>query len=160
MRLKLAVAIISAMMLLASCSQGFSQARIISHADNVVTFELDGYAYTCARPPKVFEVSGMSWKEVDQSLPPNGVFFLDDQWRDDRGIGCDIADCQPVKNPFSATLVKYEKVGERNPPVSYVTGLVPEFRSVPLRGKLRITVESYRDKDCQQKREVNIFVEN
>ena len=35
MRLKLAVAIISAMML-ASCSQGFSQARIISHADNVV----------------------------------------------------------------------------------------------------------------------------
>lgn len=75
MRLKLAVAIISAMMLLASCSQGFSQARIISHADNVVTFELDGYAYTCARPPKVFEVSGMSWKEVDQSLPPNGVFF-------------------------------------------------------------------------------------
>lgn len=65
-----------------------------------------------------------------------------------------------MKNPFSATLVKYEKVGERNPPVSYVTGLVPEFRSVPLRGKLRITVESYRDKDCQQKREVNIFVEN
>jgi len=157
MRAKLAAAIISAMMLLASCGQGSTQARIISHADNVLKFELDGYAFSCVQP-KVFEVSGLPWKRVNQFLTSNGYYFLDDKWRDYGG--CDVSACQPVENPYSAMLAKYEKVGERNPPGGDGTVLAPEFRSVPLHGKLRITFEAYSDKDCQQKREAIIFVEN
>jgi len=102
--------------------------------------------------------SGLSWKKADQLLTSNGYYLLDDEWHDYGG--CDVTACQPAENPYSAMLVESEKVGERTPPGGDGTILAPEFHSAPLHGKVRITLESYSEKDCQRRREIHLFVEN
>ena len=149
-----------ALIALLSCSPGSYQVRLVSQTDNAATFELDGFALTCVPMVKLFEPERGSWKTVDQTIRSSNVYFLDGQWHDDRGLGCDVAACQPIEKPISIALVKYEKVGERNSPDDSFSGPVPEFRTVPLHAKLRITFEYYRDQNCQQKQEAAILVDN
>jgi hypothetical protein len=128
-------------------------ARVVSHANSTVQFEADGYALSC-QVPRIFQSNGSSRIKVESTLPTKGMYYLDDKYV---SYGwCDLIVCAPARNPYSVSLVQHEKTGERASP----DGTVPVFRSIPLRGRLVISFETYSDKNCRRKRETEVTVEN
>jgi hypothetical protein len=60
---KLAIALISALLLLSACRQQPVEARIVAHASNILKFEIDGFAPTCGQRPKVYEKSAQTGRK-------------------------------------------------------------------------------------------------
>jgi hypothetical protein len=95
-------------------------------------------------------------------LPAKGNYYIDDEFI---GYGwCDNLVCNPIEQAIKIDFIEYEKIGEktalkdhgRKANVQY-----PVYKSIPLKGKLMIEIELFRDSQCKDRMTYKkIFVVN
>ena len=130
---------------------------ITTISNNTLSINLDGYwRTTCmAVPPSIYVKNGSSWRKANREIwRESPVYYVDGRINTP---DCDVVYCKRIW-PFSVELVEYVKVGERAPPADrqYYWGgklnLVPDFKSYPLKGEVKVEMKYFADKNCTDAR--------
>lgn len=119
---------------------------------------LNGYHMTCVPNKTISRSINNSWEEVKEMLPKRqGGYYLDDEFVNfvpDNDLGCDYLSCIEVPKLYTVELIEHKKIGDKAPPPnsSKTVETVPLFKTVPLKGKIKIDVGYYSDKNCSNKK--------
>lgn len=122
-------------------------------AGDTFSTNLDGYFKTCVDTLTIiYKHTDNSWEKVTSELLGKGGYYLDNNFF---GYStCDVAICTELPKPYTIQLVEYKKVGEKTPPIGsgYTAGTLPMYKTVSLSGNVKIDIQYFSDKDCQNKK--------
>jgi hypothetical protein len=93
-----------------------------------------------------------SWEKVSTDLPGKGLYYLDNKFV---GYGmCDVVVCTELPKPYTMQLVEYRKVSEKVPPSDSgsTANTLPVYQTVSLSGDVKIDIQYFSDKTCQNKK--------
>lgn len=117
--------------------------------------KIQGYGPSCASKASLFIKDGADWKKVLNQLPGKRMHYLDDKFQEG-GAYCDFITCKLLPRTCTVPLVEYRRVQDKRAPVGRQGEesnlLIPAYRTVLLRGEIKIDIEYYDDKDCRNKR--------
>ena len=129
-----------------------SQTPPPTSAGNTFSANINGYFETCMDSSAMYKRINGSWEKVSSELPGKGLYYLDDTFV---GYGmCDVVVCSELPNPYTIQLVKYKKVGEKTPPPDSgnTANTLPVYQTVSLSGDVKIDIQYFSDKNCQNKK--------
>ena len=116
---------------------------------NSLTLTIDGYILSCSKP-SIYIFKNEQWRPSRRDLPAKGNYYIDNKFI---GYGwCDYLVCNPIEQPIKIDLIEYEKIGEKTAPKAYKNKAdikFPVYKSIPLKGKLKIEIEYYKDSNCK-----------
>lgn len=112
----------------------------------------DGYFQYCGGNAAMYKRVNNSWERVSRELPGKGLYYLDDKF-----IGyvmCDFIVCSKLPKPYTMQLIEYKKVGEKAPPpdINTMGNTLPVYQTVSLSGDVKIDIQYFSDKNCQNKK--------
>ena len=113
---------------------------------------LNGYFETCMDTSAMYKRINGSWEKVSTELPGKGLYYLDNKFV---GYGmCDVVVCTELPKPYTTQLVEYKKVGEKAPPSNSgsTANTLPVYQTVSLSGDVKIDIQYFSDKNCQNKK--------
>jgi hypothetical protein len=119
---------------------------------NTFSTNLNGYFETCIDTSAMYKRTNGSWEKVSNELPGKGGYYLDNNFF---GYGmCDVVVCTELPKPYTMQLVEYKKVGEKAPPSGsgYTANTLPVYQTVSLSGDVKIDIQYFSDKNCQNKK--------
>lgn len=119
--------------------------------DNTFSTNLNGYLETCMDTSAMYKRKNDLWGKVSNELPGKGLYYLDNKFV---GYGmCDVVVCIELPKPYTIQLVEYKKVGEKAPPsdTGITANTLPVYQTVSLSGDVKIDIQYFSDKNCQNK---------
>lgn len=126
----------------------------VTVTDRGISLNIKGYFVMCELFSTLYKKVNNSWEKVltDTDLPQKGLYYLDSEFV---GYGmCDSHFCTELPSPLTNRLVTYKNVGSKAPPKNSGSSAltVPVYTTSPLTGEIKIDVNYYSDKDCQNKK--------
>ena len=124
----------------------------INIVDNNFSTNINGYFETCMDTSTTYKRINGSWEKVSTELPGKGLYYLDNKFV---GYGmCDVVVCTELPKPYTIALVEYKKVGEKAPPSDSgsAANTLPVYQTVLLSGDVKINIQYFSDKNCQNKK--------
>jgi hypothetical protein len=143
------------LLLLAGCSAQRVETEV---QDRALTLYLRGYVETCTDDRLIHVRENGTWRRA--SFEPPGMdgepHYLHGEFHD-MDKGCDLSMCQQVDRVV-VDLVEYEQIGEKDVPETsrswrYGTLRVPEYRTVPLSGEIKVEYTYHTDKNCRRSKQ-------
>ena len=119
---------------------------------NTFSTNLNGYFDTCMDTSAMYKRTNGSWEKVSTELPGKGLYYLDNKFV---GYGmCDVVVCTELPKPYMMQLVEYKKVGEKVRPWDRGSSAntLPVYQTVSLSGDVKIDIQYFSDKNCQNKK--------
>lgn len=119
---------------------------------NAFSTNLNGYFETCMDTSTMYKRINGSWEKVSTELPGKGLYYLNNKFV---GYGmCDVVVCTELPKPYTIQLVEYKKVGEKAPPSDSgsTANTLPVYQTVSLSGDVKIDIQYFSDKNCQNKK--------
>ncbi len=123
---------------------------------NTFSANINGYFETCMDSVAMYKRINGSWEKVSNKLPLKRDYYLDDKF-----VGsyrCHVA-CSELPNPYTMQLIEYKKVGEKTPPPDSGSAAntlpvyqIPVYQTVSLSGDVKIDIQYFSDKSCQNKK--------
>lgn len=126
--------------------------------DNTFSTNIDGYFETCMDNAAIYKHLNGNWTKASNKLPGKGLYYLDDKFF---GYGmCDVVYCTDLPKPYTLKLVEYRKISEKAPPSDSgsTASTLPAYQTVPLSGDIKINIQYFNDKNCQNKEAVSAVI--
>lgn len=123
-----------------------------STTDNTFSTNLNGYFETCMDTSTMYKRINGSWEKIYAELPGKGLYYLNDKFV---GYGmCDVVKCTELPKPYTIQLIEYKEVDGKKPPANsgIITNTSPVYQTVPLSGEVKIDIQYFSDKSCQNKK--------
>jgi hypothetical protein len=135
--------------------------ELVDATNKTFTVPIKGYFETCMDNAAIYRQkrSDNEWERVSSDLPPRGLYYLDEKFV---GYGmCDVVVCTELPTPYTVNLVEYEKIGEKNPPADSgsTANVLPVYKTIPLTGTIKVTVDYFSDKDCRHRETVSTVIQ-
>lgn len=127
-------------------------------AKNTFSTNIDGYFETCIDTASIYKQVNRSWEKASNELPEKGLYYLDGKFF---GYGmCDVVYCTNLPKPYTLKLVEYQKVSEKTPPSDSgsTDPTLPVYQTAPLSGNVKIDIQYYSDKNCQNKKIISTVI--
>lgn len=122
---------------------------LTSHA-NTHKIEIDGYYLDCRNISSIQKKENNTWVETITHLPHDGMYVLDGKYI---GPGmCDNILCHKLEKPYSVDLIEYISLSKQPAPADSGRthdSMVDAFRTSPLTGEIKITVDYFEDGECK-----------
>ena len=131
---------------------GTNQTPPPTSSGNTFSTNLNGYFETCMDTSAMYKRINGLWEKVSTELPEKGLYYLDNKFV---GYGmCDVVVCTELPKPYMMQLVEYKKVGEKAPPSDSgsTANTLPVYQTVSLSGDVKIDIQYFSDKNCQNKK--------